>query len=162
VCDRLDERQRVERGVRLQRHRSHQRQSCRNLGSGVRTGAPLPDGDAVRARPHTDRAPVPHAPARARRPAVGRAPRQGAAPADAGWTSAAGAASAAACAARGRASPPRLRPLTLIVALLADAAIVESLIYGVSGRWWPPAAGSLAAGEVGAWPALQRCPARTR
>ncbi len=59
VRDRLDERQRVERGVRVQRHRPAERQIARTAGHGLRTGSPLPGGHPVRARPHPDRAPPP-------------------------------------------------------------------------------------------------------
>ena len=79
VRDRLDQRERVERGVRVQRHRPARRQVARTAGHRLRAGPPLPRGDAVRARPDPDRPALPHAPARADRAAVRRAARAGAA-----------------------------------------------------------------------------------
>ena len=74
IGDRLDERQRVERGVRVQRHRPPERQNDRTAHA-VPPGLPLSRGDAVRARPHPDRAALADPPAGARGPAVGRAAR---------------------------------------------------------------------------------------
>ncbi len=56
VRDRLDERQRVERRVRVQRDRPSRRQIARTAADGLPARPPLPRGDPVRARPHPDRA----------------------------------------------------------------------------------------------------------
>ncbi len=74
ICDRLDQRQRVERGIRVQRHRPAGRQIARTAADGVRTRPPLPGGDPVRARSHPDSPAVPHPPAGPHRPPLRRAP----------------------------------------------------------------------------------------
>ena len=79
VRDRLDQRQRLERGVRVQRDRPPRRQIARTVADRLRGGAPLPRRHPVRARPHPDRAPLPHTPAGADRAALGRAAGAGAA-----------------------------------------------------------------------------------
>ncbi len=72
VGDRLDERQRVERRVRVQRHRPARRQVGRTAAPSI-SPARIPGRDPVRARPHPDRAALADPAAGADRAAVGRA-----------------------------------------------------------------------------------------
>ncbi len=60
--DRLDQRQRLERRVRVQRHRPAVGQVDRTADR-LPARPSLPDRDTVRARPHPDRPDLPHAPA---------------------------------------------------------------------------------------------------
>ncbi len=74
VGDRLDQRQRLERGVRVQRPRPHQRQVAGRRPVGLGDRQPSPAGDLGRARSDLHHTPLPHAPAQACRPALRRTP----------------------------------------------------------------------------------------